>query len=68
MKENLNMNYHEIARLLNRNERTIWTAYNKSKQKQEEPIITATFKFKTEKDYLKFKDLVQKYIYNGNSK
>ncbi len=35
-------------------------------KKQEEPIITATFKFKTEKDYLKFKDLVQKYIYNGN--
>ena len=32
------MNYHDIANLLNRNERTIWTAYNKSKQKQPEPI------------------------------
>lgn len=32
---------------------------------QEKPLITATFKFSTEKDYLDFKDLVQKYIFNG---
>ena len=37
--------------------------YNNNKQ--EEPLITAKFKFKTEKDYLKFKDLVQKHLYNG---
>ena len=38
MKENLNMKYMEIARLLQRNERTIWTAYNKAKQKHPETI------------------------------
>jgi DNA-directed RNA polymerase specialized sigma24 family protein len=38
MKENLEMNYCEIADILNRNERTIWTAYNKAKQKQPELI------------------------------
>ncbi len=30
-----------------------------------EPLITATFKFRNEKDFLNFKNLVQKYIYNG---
>jgi hypothetical protein len=38
MKENLGMSYHNIAELLNRNERTIWTAYNKATEKQKEPI------------------------------
>jgi hypothetical protein len=38
MKENLNIKYREIAGLLQRNERTIWTAYNKAKQKQPETI------------------------------
>lgn len=38
MKENLEMNYHEIAELLNRDDRTIWTAYNKAKKKQKEKI------------------------------
>ena len=36
MKENLNMNYSEIAKELHRNERTIWTSYKKAKEKQEE--------------------------------
>ncbi len=38
MKENLNMNYHEIAKELGRNERTIWIAYKKATEKQKEPI------------------------------
>ncbi|MCP6727622.1 MAG: sigma-70 region 4 domain-containing protein, partial [Patescibacteria group bacterium] len=38
MKENLEMNYKEIADELNRDERTIWTAYKKAKEKQKEPI------------------------------
>jgi len=38
MKENLNMRYKEISDLLQRNERTIWVAYNKAKQKQPETI------------------------------
>jgi hypothetical protein len=38
MKENLGMSYHKIAELLNRDERTIWTAYNKSLKKQKEII------------------------------
>ena len=29
------------------------------------PLITATFKFKTESDFIKFKKLVQEYVYNG---
>ena len=32
MKEELKMNYAEIAESLNRDERTVWTAYNR-KQK-----------------------------------
>jgi len=36
MKENLNMSYHEIAKELNRDDRTIWTAYKKSLEKQKE--------------------------------
>jgi DNA-directed RNA polymerase specialized sigma24 family protein len=38
MKENLNMNYRDIAKELGRNERTIWTAYKKANEKQKEPI------------------------------
>jgi len=38
MKENLNMNYSDIAKELERNERTIWTAYNKAINKQKESI------------------------------
>jgi parallel beta-helix repeat protein len=38
MKENLGMSYHKIAELLNRDERTIWTAYNKARIKQKELI------------------------------
>jgi len=38
MKENLNLSYREIASLLQRNERTIWTAYKKARQKQPSPI------------------------------
>ncbi len=38
MKENLKMNYSEIAELLNRDQRTIWTAYKKAIEKQKEPI------------------------------
>ncbi|MBW6442744.1 hypothetical protein K0A97_03125, partial [Patescibacteria group bacterium] len=34
MKENLNMSYKEISNILQRNERTIWTAYKKAKEKQ----------------------------------
>ena len=33
---------------------------------EEEPLITATFKFKTEEDYNKFKKLVQEFIYKGD--
>ena len=36
MKENLGMNYHEIAVALSRNDRTVWTACNKAIKKQRE--------------------------------
>ncbi len=43
LKENLELTYHEIALLLNRNDRTIWTAYNKSQIKMPEKLkITKT--------------------------
>lgn len=38
LKENLDLTYHEIALLLERNDRTIWTAYNKSTKKQLQKI------------------------------
>ncbi|MEK6878783.1 MAG: hypothetical protein AABY22_04210, partial [Nanoarchaeota archaeon] len=38
MKENLNMSYHEIAQTLGRNDRTVWTAYNKAKSKHKDPL------------------------------
>jgi len=44
MKENLNMNYKEIANELGRDERTIWTAYHKAIEKQPEPIRIKKFK------------------------
>ena len=33
LKENINLPYIQIAKLLNRNQKTIWTAYHKSQQK-----------------------------------
>lgn len=39
MKENLNMRYKEIADTLSRDERTIWTAYRKSIEKEKRPIM-----------------------------
>ncbi len=38
MKENLKMNYHEIAKELGRDERTIWSSYKKATEKQKHPI------------------------------
>jgi len=38
MRENLDMTYAEIARDLNRDQRTIWTAYNKASKKKLEMI------------------------------
>ena len=39
LKENINKSYHEIATLLNRNDRTIWTTYNNSKKKLAERFV-----------------------------
>jgi len=35
LKERHNLNYHEIAVLLNRNDRTIWTCYQRAKKKRD---------------------------------
>ena len=35
LKEKKGYNYHEIGKLLNRDERTIWTVHNRSKKKRE---------------------------------
>jgi hypothetical protein len=34
LKEKKQLTYHEIAQLLNRNDRTIWTVYHRAKQKR----------------------------------
>ncbi len=34
LKENMNYTYHEIAVLLNRDDRTIWTCYNRAMKKK----------------------------------
>jgi len=34
LKEKHNMTYHEIAVALNRDDRTIWTCYNRAKKKR----------------------------------
>ena len=34
LKEKKNMRYSEIAELLNRDDRTIWTSYNRAKEKR----------------------------------
>lgn len=39
LKENLNLTYSEIAKLLNRNERTIWTAYKFAIKKKKEKLV-----------------------------
>jgi hypothetical protein len=33
LKEEKNLNYRQIGKLLNRDERNIWTVYNRSKKK-----------------------------------
>lgn len=48
LKEELNMKYYEIARILNRNHRTIWTTYANSKRKMPE-----RFTFKESRYFLK---------------
>ena len=39
LKENCKYTYHEIALILNRNDRTIWTTYNNSKKKLAEKFV-----------------------------
>ena len=34
-------------------------------KKQPDPLIIATFKFRNEEDYLEFKNIIQKYAYEG---
>jgi DNA-directed RNA polymerase specialized sigma24 family protein len=41
LKENLKMSYREIAKELNRDERTIWTSYKKASKKIEKEFATA---------------------------
>ena len=38
LKEELNLRYHEIASLLNRNDRTIWATYNSACKKRKERL------------------------------
>ena len=38
MKENLKLNYHEIAKLIGRDERSIWTSYHRALKKFSDPL------------------------------
>lgn len=38
LKETRNMTYHQIAELVNRDDRTIWTCYNRAKKKLGEVV------------------------------
>jgi len=45
LKENLNLKYSEIAKLLNRNDRTIWATYSNSRKKLTEKFVVKSNKF-----------------------
>ncbi|MFC1754021.1 hypothetical protein ACFL96_11635 [Thermoproteota archaeon] len=34
MKDNLDLTFHDIAKLLNRDDRTVWTVYSRAKKKR----------------------------------
>ena len=42
LKDQKQLTYHQIAELLGRNDRTIWTTYNKAKQKHAQPFTFTT--------------------------
>lgn len=39
LKENLSFNYSQIAKLINRDDRTVWTAYQNAAKKQKEKFL-----------------------------
>jgi len=45
LKENLNLKYSEIAKLLNRNDRTIWTTYSNSRKKFSKEFVVKNSKY-----------------------
>lgn len=45
LKEEFNLRFHEIALLLNRNDRTIWTTYNNAIKKRKEKLPVKESKF-----------------------
>ena len=45
LKEEFNLRFHEIALLLNRNDRTIWTTYNIACKKRKERLLVKESKF-----------------------
>jgi len=45
LRENLNLNYHEIAQLLNRNERTIWITYRNASRKLKSKLVVRKTEF-----------------------
>jgi hypothetical protein len=52
LKEKQGLNYHEIGTLLNRDERNIWTVYNRAARKQK--LSEASNKFETKKKWKKY--------------
>lgn len=41
LKEQLNLSYHEIGKLTNRDERNIWTLYDRARKKRTKPGLVA---------------------------
>lgn len=57
LKEEINMSYSQIGRLLNRDQRTIWTTYNKIKEKKEKKILQTPKKYGFSTSILKNREL-----------
>ena len=64
MKDNLSLFEDTEASVEQGNEWVGMPEYNNINLPK--PVITATFKFASKEDYLKFKELVQEHIYNGD--
>ena len=45
LKENLNLSYHEIAKILNRDDRTVWVTYRNAKKKRKQKLDIKKEKF-----------------------
>ena len=53
LKEDLNLSYHKIAVLINRNDRTVWASYNNSLKKRKKRLLVTQSEISIPIDLLK---------------